>query len=713
MPGRHIKTKKRSDLCGFADSIACQDLFDSLPGAALILDKAGEIEMVNDAITEMLGFGAKDLVGASIETLMPTTDRVLYARALKRYLKRPRAFSSRSIKRTLYAQNKKGAKKPVDIELGPLRASSGDSFILTLLDAIDTKENEIDLEGSLKEAEEKYRSLVESIPCVTWIADEEGRISFVSPNVFKVLGYTPEEIYSAGADFWANKVYQDDRELYDKALKGLFKGDEFLVEYRIQKKDGNWVWGQDKAVSIHRKGSLFYAYGVFSDISDRKRIEDRVQFLAFHDQVTCLPNRALLRDRLNQVVALADRSHGRMAILYIGLDQFKLVNDAFGHDAGDTILRGVASRLIESLRKGDTVARVGGDEFCIALVNISKTQDASTVARSLSSDLDEPFEAQGKDVFISAAIGISLFPDDAKDPETLINHAEAAMRHAKEKGRNRHAFYTNVIQASVSNKMTLENDLALAVKRGEFVVYYQPHVDLSTGGIIGMEALVRWQHPEKGLIPPDEFIPTAEETGLIVPIGEIVLRTACRQTKIWFDEGSKNLLLSVNLSAKQLQRDDLAITVSRILKETRFPSFRLMLELTETAVVEDTEKSAEKMNLLKDLDIHLAIDDFGTGYASLWHLTSLPFDTLKISRTFIKEIETGGTSKTMIKAIVSLGDALGLDVVAEGVETVEQLNYLRGLKCMAIQGYIFSRPVSAFAFGVLLKENNRWQRLVA
>ncbi len=669
--------------------------------------------MVNERTARMFGYDSQELVGKPISFLMPKTERALYTRALNRYFMRPRAFPTGTISRTIYAQNREGTKRPVDIGLSQVKLSSRNYFVLIVREAKEVREKEIDLKKALRAVEEKYRSLIENIPSIAWIADENRVMRFISPNVRRILGYTPEEIYAGGAGFWAGKIYQDDREEYEKSFAGLFKGDEFLVEYRMQKKDGNWIWGQDRVVSIFEKDKLFHASGVFTDISERKRIEDQVRFLAFHDQVTSLPNRALLRDRLNQVVAFAERSRGRLAILYIGLDQFKRINDAFGHDVGDKMLRGVSSRLIESLRKGDTVARVGGDEFCIALVNISRAQDAAKVAESLSEGLDLPFNSAGKDYFISAAIGISLFPDDGKDPETLINHAEAAMRHAKEKGRNRREFYTSDMQAAVTSRMAHENDLAQAVKRNEFVVHYQPHVDLSTGEIIGLEALVRWQHPQEGLVQPAEFIPMAEEMGLIVPIGEFVLRTACKQTKAWLDEGAKNLLLSVNLSAKQLQREDLISTVSKVLQETDFPAYRLMLELTETAVIEDIKKSAKVMSQIKDLGIHLAIDDFGTGYASLWHLTSLPFDTMKISREFISEIATAEDSKTMIKAIVSLGSSLGMDIIAEGVETIEQLNYLRGLKCLAIQGYVFSRPVSAQKFAGLLRERNKFQRLVA
>ncbi|HEB12084.1 MAG TPA: EAL domain-containing protein [Actinobacteria bacterium] len=666
--------------------------------------------MVNERTAMIFGYKSRELIGKPISFLMSDKERALYIRALNRYFKKPRAFSTGTINKAIYAQNKDGAKKPVDIGLSPVKLSSRDCFLLIVRDAT---ENRTNLEKALHEAQEKYKLLIENIPCVAWVADEKRAMRFISPNVYKILGYTPEEIYTGGPGFWSGKIFQDDREQYEKSFEELFKGEEFLVEYRIQKKDGNWIWGRDRAVSIFEKDNLFHAYGIFTDISERKRIEERVQFLAFHDQVTSLPNRALLRDRLNQVVAFAERSRRRLAILYIGLDQFKRINDTLGHDVGDKMLRGVSSRLIESLRKGDTVARVGGDEFCVALANISRAQDAAKVAQSLSDGLDLPFTNAGRDFFITAGIGISLYPDDAKDPETLINHAEAAMHHAKEKGRNHREFYTSSMQSTVSSTMALENDLAQAVKHNEFVVYYQPHVDLNTGEIIGLEALGRWQHPQKGLIQPLDFIPLAEETGLIVPIGESVLRTACKQAKVWLDEGSKNLVLAVNLSALQLQREEFIETVSKVLKETNFPTHRLMFELTETAVIDDVEKSAKMMGLLKNLGIHLAIDDFGTGFSSLWHLTSLPFDTMKISGTFVKEIATKENSKTMINAIVSLGKALGMDVIVEGVETVEQLNCLRGFKSLAIQGSVFSWPVSARAFGGLLREKRRFQRLVA
>ena len=431
------------------------------------------------------------------------------------------------------------------------------------------------------------------------------------------------------------------------------------------------------------------------DITVRKESEQRILHLATHDTLTGLPNRNLLLDRIEQVLVHVQRSHSHAAVLFIDIDKFKTINDTLGHDVGDLLLQDVTARLLASVRTEDTVARQGGDEFIMLLQNISNAQDAGTVAAKLLETLRLPYLINGKELYISASIGIAIFPEDGTVVNILLKNSDTAMYHAKEAGRNNYQFFTPAMNQIAAELHSLGTDLHHALERKEFLLYYQPIIDVITGKLAGMEVLIRWQHPEKGLILPPQFIPLAEEIGLIVPIGEWIFESACRQLKTWQDQGHDIPKLAINLSAKQFIPKMLVQTLSRILASTGVAGHFLELEITESLLMENTDEAIKTLHQLNDLGLDISIDDFGTGYSSLSYLKRFPIDTLKIDHSFVMDIVTDPDDASIVKAIITLAHSLQMKVIAEGVETDAQLAFLRQHGCDQYQGYYFSQPLPA------------------
>jgi len=443
------------------------------------------------------------------------------------------------------------------------------------------------------------------------------------------------------------------------------------------------------------------------DLSQNKHSRERLNHLAYHDALTDLPNQALFKDRLKQAIAISRRTDQMQAVLLLNLDRFKTINDSLGYTAGDRVLQSVAQRLTECVRDSDTVSRFGADEFAILLTQI-RPQDAANTARAIKDVLDQAFVFDdGQELFVSSSIGISLYPYDGRDTPTLLKSAGAALDRAKAQGGNNYQFYTAGGTTRALRQLVLESNIRPGLERGEFIVHYQPQVSTSEFQLVGMEALVRWQHPGLGLLYPSEFISLAEESGLIMSIGDWVLRTACFQNKLWQVAGLKPQRLSVNFSARQFQQSTFIATVAQILKETNLDPKWLELELTESSIMKDPEQAIEKLHELKLMGIKVAIDDFGTGYSSLNYLKRFPIDTLKIDKSFVSDVCKDPHDTAIVRAIVTLGHALDLMVIAEGVETREQLEYLTMLECDAVQGFLFSKSLSSDDFEDLLLEQHR------
>jgi diguanylate cyclase (GGDEF)-like protein len=443
------------------------------------------------------------------------------------------------------------------------------------------------------------------------------------------------------------------------------------------------------------------------DLSNNQQARERTSHLAYHDALTGLPNQSLFKDRLKQAIALSSRSDQLQAVLLLNVDRFNTINDSLGYTAGDQMLQAIAQRLSSCVRESDTVARFGADEFAVLLMQLGRAQDAANTAKAIKQAVEQAFFIDGRELFISSSIGISVYPTDGRDTPTLLKSAGVAMKRAKENRRGDYEFYTSGDTSHALKQLLLETQMRPSLDRGEFVVEYQPQVDVKTFQLVGMEALVRWNHPALGMLQPSDFIQLAEDTGMITQIGDWVLRVAFAQNKLWLDSGFSPMRLAVNVSARQFQQAAFTGTVRDLLKETDLDPALLELELTEASIMKEPEKAIEKLNELREMGIKIAIDDFGTGYSSLSYLKRFPIDTLKIDKTFVSDVSTNEDDAAIVKAIVMLGRALDMTVVAEGVETSQQLEYLTSLGCDVIQGYLFSPPLSSLAFTELLMEQLR------
>ena len=469
------------------------------------------------------------------------------------------------------------------------------------------------------------------------------------------------------------------------------------VVMRFRHADGSWIHLEALGNNLLEHPGIRGIVLTSRDVTERKRAEERVQYLANYDVLTGLPNRFLMQDRLTQAIAHAHRNRLRVALIHIDLDRFKVVNETLGYYVGDALLKQAAERVRKASRGADTVARVGGDEFTIVFPNVTSLQTLSAAAEVMLDDLAKPFPSEGQELFVSASVGISLYPDDAHSVDELIKHADAAMSTAKHLGRNNFQFFTAGMNQEVQDRMLIEAGLRSAIHRNELSLVFQPKIDLATRRIFGAEALLRWKHPKLGMISPARFVPVAEEAGLVGQIGEWVLHTACRQIRQWQDAGHA-LQVAVNVSARQFQDYDVAELVKDIMRDTGVMASNLEIELTESAVMNDAEASIVTLERLAALGVQIAIDDFGTGYSSLSYLKRLPLDVLKIDQSFVRDISSDPNDAAIVRAIITLARSLGIKVIAEGVENEAQLAFLNAYGCHYAQGYLFGRPLTAPQF---------------
>ncbi|MDP1683460.1 MAG: EAL domain-containing protein [Burkholderiales bacterium] len=561
-------------------------------------------------------------------------------------------------------------------------------------------------EHEAKESEERFRATFSQAAVGIAQVAPDGRWLRVNQRLCDIVGYSEAELL--GKTF-QDITYADDLESDLEYVRQILADEirTFTMEKRYIRKDGTLVW-INLTVSLVRAadGSPKYFISVIEDITRRKATEAQLMHLATHDHLTHLPNRSLLQDRITQAIAHAERAERQMAVLFLDLDRFKNINDSLGHDVGDKLIIVLAERLRGIVRGGDTVARVGGDEFVLVITELQYETQAENIARKVLEVLAEPEVVDGTELFLCGSIGISLYPRDGRDCHTLLKNADAAMYRAKEAGRNQFQFFTQEMNANAVHRLTLENELRHALEREEFSLHYQPQIDLANGAVVGMEALLRWHSPTRGMVPPAEFIPLAEESGLIVPIGEWVLRTACAQNKAWLNAGMQSLRVAVNISARQCRLNSLTKLVERVLADTGLDACHLELEITESLLMDNPEESASTLRDLNQMGIQLAIDDFGTGYSSLSYLKRFPIHTLKIDQSFVRDITTDPDDAAIVKAVIAMARSLKLRVVAEGVETVEQLEFLRAHECEGMQGYYFSKPMPTEQFAPWL---DQWQ----
>lgn len=558
-----------------------------------------------------------------------------------------------------------------------------------------------------KKTEEHVRKLsraVEQSANAVVITNAKGDIEYVNPKFCEITGYLREEVM--GHNPRLLKSGEMAPEVYRNLWDALLAGKEWFGEFRNRKKDGELYWCLQSISPVKdERGGVTHFVAISEDISGRKLAESTIRHLAYYDHLTGLPNRRLFRDRLDQAAATARRSGHLLALLYLDVDRMKHVNDTLGHAAGDTLLKAVAGRILDVVREEDTVARLEGDEFAILLSEIRTAENSARVAEKLAQALKLPFRVMERDLYVTASVGISLYPQDTEDLDTLNQNADIALHRAKELG-DRFSFFTAGMNAVTLQHLNLENSLRRALERDEFLLHFQPQVNMANGQISGAEALIRWRHPELGLLPPARFIPLAEETGLIVPIGEWVLRKTCAQIQAWRAEGLPPLRVAVNLSARQFREKQLFKTITAILEETGLPPELLELELTESIVMEHSEEALATLRQLSAMGLILAIDDFGTGYSSLSYLKRMPIQILKIDQSFVRDISADPDDRAIVSAIVALAHVLKLKVVAEGVETREQMEYLRAVECDSMQGFLYSHPVEAGVLRGMLKEGH-------
>lgn len=549
-------------------------------------------------------------------------------------------------------------------------------------------------EQALKASEERYRILVEHQSDLVVKIDLEGRILFASPSFSLLFGIAEEDLL--GRDLCPIINHKADLAVLHETLQRMTCHPRpCYQEFNTKTLDGpRWIGWLLKGI-MNDDGSITSIVSVGRDITDRKRAEDEVRQLAYYDTLTGLPNRSLLHDRLQHDLLLAQRDNQTVALLFLDLDRFKTVNDVLGHAIGDELLRLVASRLSATIRACDTVARLGGDEFVVVLSSLEHETQAGAVAAKIIAELARPFHVAGQTLYTGASIGIALFPTDGHDMIGLLKCADMAMYEAKESGRGTFVFFSRQMNSKNAQRMQLEAALRRGVDELEFSLHFQPQLSLKDGGLKGWEALLRWHHSQLGIISPSQFIPLAEETGLIIPLGEWALRTACSQLKAWQDAGQHEMRISVNLSPRQFRQPDLVQVVTRVLNETGLAPQNLELELTESTLMDNATQGIGVMQQLKKLGVSLSIDDFGTGYSSLSRLKYCPIDRLKIDRTFIRDIGSNPDDAAIVEAMIAMAHRLQLSVVAEGVEQREQLDLLREWGCDEMQGYYSSAPLPA------------------
>ncbi len=653
-------------------------ILNSVEAGILVIDAQTQVVVqANDAAERMLGLPRDKLVGTNCRQLVCTS-------GLEECPMGDPTHCVDSSERCLWTAA--GTKIPVLKSATSVTLMGREHYVESFIDISQRKR----AETALQESEERYRSLYstmnEGVALHELVYDEheeplDYRVVDVNPAYERILGMPRaavvgvrgSEIYGIGNPPYLERFTRVVRTGRPEVFETSFRGRFFYISVVCP--------GPGKFATL------------FDDITQRKVAEREVHRLAYTDTLTGLPNRVLLLDRLGEALSRAARERTTVAVLFLDLDRFKPVNDTMGHSVGDALLRAVAERLRACVRSTDTVARVGGDEFVIVLSPVRRALDVTRVAATIRDKLSDPFDCDGREIYTTLSIGIALYPGDGTDPGTLLKSADMAMYVAKDRGRNTYQFYSAEMNRMACERLQMETDLRRALKRGEFFLSYQPQIELTTCAITGVEALIRWDHPGHGVVPPARFIPVCEESGLILPVGQWVLRSACVQNRQWQSMGLAPMKVAVNLSGLQFKQSGLVRRVGRTLAESGLAPEHLELELTESMIMDDAKDTVRTLTALKDMGVSIAIDDFGTGYSSLSYLKKFPIDRIKIAQDFVRELSTDPGDAAIVETIIAMARSLNLKVIAEGVETHEQLAFLSSRGCTDVQGYYFSRPI--------------------
>jgi len=676
-----------------------QRALESVTAGIVITDarqKTNPVIYVNKAFEEITGYSAAEVIGETCTFLQGGDLSDEGAQMIQSSLK-----NESDCMAIVTNVRKDGAEFWNALTLSPVRDHGGKltHWIAVMSDVTDRKNiNEV-----IRDSEERFRQLIENTSDIISIVEPSGLIRYQSPSVVRVLGIDPTQMIGKRLFEF---VHPDDQENMERLFAKLLEtpGESLAVEARYRHSEGHWRSLEQVATNLTGQPGVRGILLNSRDITERREEQLKLDFLAHHDPLTNLPNRSVFDERLNCAISLASRSASKLAVLFLDLDRFKIINDTLGHRVGDQLLITVGQRLSHVIRECDLVARWGGDEFTLLLPKINSTNDAVKASQRIIASLSAPIKCMDHEFYITGTIGISIYPTSGRDAETLVRNADTAMYRAKEGGKNYFQVYTAAMTNGAAERLSLETSMRKALERGEFVLNYQPQLDIRTGKITGVEALVRWQHPHRGLIPPGEFITLAEETGLIVPLGEWVLSEACKQAVKFNIAGRAPVRVAVNLSARQIYRKDFVKTVDRALRESGLNPRLLELELTESVLMNDEQSSIKPLLDLRAMHVDLSVDDFGTGYSSFIYLKRYPITSLKIDQSFISNISSEGDDATIVRSMIDMAHNLRLRVVAEGVENPAQYSFLSRHGCDEVQGYYFSAPIPAEALSALLSE---------
>jgi diguanylate cyclase (GGDEF)-like protein/PAS domain S-box-containing protein len=668
-----------------------RQLIGSALDAVVTIDRNGIVAEWNPQAEETFGLQARQVIGGPLPaSIFAKREYRMLDRLLVRARQNARPTPLRRRNETI-ARRADGQPFPAEVTIESIGSGADQVFTFFIRDISEQKRAQKDLEMS----ERRFRTMFEKSWSGVALLDENLRFSFAGSSTPNILGYRENDL--VGRDL-LSFVHPHEREPAARMFAdiGRCPNSDAHGELRFRHLNGTWVWIEGFAQNMLHEPSVGAIILNFRDVTQRRMTEKQLEYRAHYDPLTDLPNRVLFRDRVVNGLAQAHRHHSGLAIMYLDLDHFKLVNDALGHAFGDGLLAVVARRLQNCLRASDTISRIGGDEFSILINDISGADSVGHIARKLLESFNEPFRIEQHDLYVTASIGISLYPTDGEDAETLVKSADAAMYRAKELGRHQAQLFTTSMNERYVRRLNIEQDLHQAIERDEFYLLYQPIYD-SARQIAAIEAFIRWNHPDRGIVEPAEFIPLAEETGLILPIGEWVLRQACTQMRTWAAMMPADARVSVNVSAHELQQSDYSHGVQRVLDETGLPPQRLQLEITESAAMESVERTMRTLRELRAMGVSVAVDDFGTGRSSLIYLRQFPIDAIKMDEPFLREISDDDTAIAVASYIIGVAHALRLKVVAEGVESQEQYEVLRRFACDQMQGIFFAKPLAADA----------------